>query len=114
MWQWLKSKDRKEREEAFRKELKQKEADYKEACRLKGESQKKAYEELLAFRKVGEKFNFLGVTMIISSQPALMYDYYNGTYINGCMNAQYVDKGGIIREEHFNHSQLPMLKAENP
>lgn len=97
MWQWLKSK-----------KTKQREADYKEQCRRRDEFERKAREELLAFRNVGEKFDFLGLRMIVKS-----HDCCSG-YLSLGIHALYVDKTDKIIDQFFDYNELPMLIAENP
>jgi len=112
MWQCFKSKKRKEQEELSIKEFLQKEEERKEHSRLREEWGKKCYQEMLGFRKIGERFNFLGVTLIVERIGGSC-DYYRNYPIT-TINAKYVDKDGIIRNEYFSYEHLPMLKAENP
>jgi hypothetical protein len=112
MWQCFKSKKRKEQEEIDKQKFLKQEKDQKELEREREEYNRKCYQEMVDFRKVGERFNLLGVTLIVESFGGIS-DVRNGSYFK-TINAKYVDKDGVIREQYFNYGHLQMLRAENP
>jgi len=58
-------------------------------------------EELEDFRKVGERFQYLGIEMLISriSEDTITVDY--------------VDKNGVLRNTQFTYEDLPILRKQN-
>lgn len=112
MWQCFKSKKRKEQEEIDKQKFLKQEEDRKKLEREREEHNQKCYQEIIDFKKVGERFNLLGVTLVVESIGGIC-DIRQGSYY-GAMNAKYVDKDGVIREQHFRYEHLQMLKAENP
>lgn len=66
---------------------------------------KRAYEELNAFRKVGETFQYLGKTFVVRRHcdpdgiPKLV--------------CQYFTDGGVLMDEEFYISDLPALRRHN-
>lgn len=101
--EWLSGRALKEKQ---LKEIKEKEESEKRYIEERKEIAEKNYREMKSFRKVGEKFNFLGVEMTVVD----VWQYLHGT---SCMNVKYVDKNGVIREMSFRQKDLPLLRSEN-
>lgn len=74
---------------------------------------KKAYEKVMAFRQVGEKFHYLGVEMIVTGHSDIVATPF-GVLKNPCIKADYVDKHGKIRQIRFDPGKLKGLISENP
>jgi len=105
--EWLSGRAQKEKQLKKIKEKEEIEKRYiEEKIEEKMEIAEKNYREMKSFRKVGEKFNFLGVEMTVVD----VWQYLHGT---SCMNAKYVDKNGVIREMSFRQKDLPLLRSEN-
>jgi hypothetical protein len=61
-----------------------------------------------SFRNVGQKFNYLGRTCIVTEInhcPLVLAQAY--------LYADYVDDAGVIHRTRFFFDELPALKAEN-
>lgn len=68
--------------------------------------------ELRAFKDIGEKFNYLGVTIICTGHSKI--DFY-GTRVSvrPTMKGDYKNDKGEIKAISFGYRELPALKAEN-
>lgn len=78
----------------------------------KPDLREKQIEELKQFRGKGEKFNFLGVEMIVYAHH---YQFISQYYCNyrPCLRANYVNKHGDIKNADFDYDELDALKKEN-
>jgi len=113
MWQCFKSKKRREQEESLCKKQIEDKNLYDQRRIKQEELARISYQDMLDFRRVGAKFNLLGVTLIVERVGG-MCDYRMAGYPVASITAKYVDKDGVIREQNFYHEHLPMLKSENP
>ena len=68
-----------------------------------------AINELQTFRKIGEKFNYLGIEMTVYSH----FEYIPMVGIIPELKANYVTKNGEIKSAYFRYSELPTLRKEN-
>ena len=68
-----------------------------------------AIDELRSFRDIGEKFNYMGIEMIVESHLSLV-----GHYIFARISAAYKNKNGDLKHAEFLRRELPALRAENP
>jgi len=64
-------------------------------------------DELKSFREVGEKFNYLGATIICTG-------YFDSGYPTVGLRGDYRNESGEIKNIFFSYSRLPVLMAENP
>jgi hypothetical protein len=66
--------------------------------------------QLKAFRDVGQTFNYLGMTCMVTG--------YYGTYLGGqryaVLQADYVDVTGLYHHIKFDVEKLPCLRNQNP
>lgn len=62
---------------------------------------------------MGEKFNYLGVEMIVTNHSRMVsgYDYIG---LIPSLQADYVDNNGILHNVSFGYHELVGLKNENP
>ena len=67
---------------------------------------KKEVAEFRAFRGVGEKFNYMGIEVMVLS-------IYPGVY-SSSLDGHYVDGNGVLRDIKFHYRDLENLIAENP
>ena len=70
-----------------------------------------AFEALRNFRDVGEKFNYLGVEMIVESH---WKNYPAAAGFVPMLCAAYRNDHGEINHAYFLCRELPALRAENP
>jgi len=75
----------------------------------KRDTAQEAIDDLRSFRKIGQKFNYMGVNMIVESH------YYFSPY-GGIprIKAAYKNEHGEIKHAEFLRRELPVLRAENP
>jgi hypothetical protein len=66
-------------------------------------------DELKAFREVGEKFNYMGIEMIVESHCQYTID---GAFPR--IYAAYKNSMGELKHAQFVRAELPALQAENP
>jgi hypothetical protein len=59
----------------------------------------------------GSRVNYLGVSMVISGHGDLLPGYPSLIFVPS-VNAEYVDKQGVIRSVKFHLRDLPALRAE--
>ncbi len=71
--------------------------------------QRVAIKELKSFRKMGEKFNYLGVEMTVCGH--YKFDPYFG--YTPSLRVDYVNKKGEIKSISFAYQELETLKKEN-
>lgn len=64
--------------------------------------------DLEGFRKIGETFNFLGATCVVTGY---VWSTLEESAILFC---DYRDGYGVIREHQFSHHELPGLRNQNP
>lgn len=62
--------------------------------------------EFREFKKPCESFYYLGIELLVTN-----YEIYENNIV--CLNADYVDKFGIIQSIKFSHDELPVLINEN-
>ena len=62
-------------------------------------------DELKAFRKVGETFNYLGRTCVVTGH----FDFYPYTGIFPVLQFDYADEHGVIHSMSANIRELPAL-----
>lgn len=67
-------------------------------------------EELKLFRDIGEKFNYLGIEMIVTGHVRMTVAG-QGTF--PILSANYVSNDGIVQNIEFTIDRLPVLIAEN-
>ncbi len=78
----------------------------KEPCR---NFTQEAIDDLKSFRDIGEKFNYMGIEMIVESH------YYFSPY--GCfagISAAYKNEHGELKHAEFIRRELTALRNENP
>ena len=63
--------------------------------------------QLEKFRNIGETFNYLGVTCIVTGHVE-----FNGFELCPRLLADYVDKNGVIRQVSFGYGELIGLKQQ--
>jgi len=65
--------------------------------------------ELRKFRAIGEKFNYMGIEMIVESHVDMV------KYIGFIpyLTAAYKNNNGELKHAYFKYSELPALIAEN-
>lgn len=75
-----------------------------------------AMEEIKSFRDIGEKFNYLGVEMMVTGHFDVHFplNVYDSLRIKPCLKVDYVTKNGEIKGGTFYVKDLPMLRKENP
>jgi hypothetical protein len=67
-----------------------------------------AFDKLIAFRKCGETFTYLGVTMMVTGHWRFGYtEHYH------CLMCDYVDARGVLHSVSFNPRELETLEREN-
>jgi hypothetical protein len=69
-------------------------------------------DELVAFRKIGEKFNYMGVEIIVTSHKKLIPAGFCFVW-EPCLSGDYKNNQGEIKSISFDYSELEALKAEN-
>lgn len=69
-------------------------------------------DELRAFRAIGEKFNYLGVTIICTGHSDLDLCGLN-IIVRPVLKGDYKNDKGEINPISFSYRELPALKAEN-
>ena len=69
-----------------------------------------AFDDLKSFRDIGEKFNYMGIEMIVESHVKPL------SYVGFVpqLTAAYRNKEGELKHACFMRSELPALRAENP
>jgi len=70
-----------------------------------------AIDDLKSFRDIGEKFNYMGIEMIVESH------YYFSPYSCDLLpriSAAYRNEHGELKHAFFLRRELPALRAENP
>lgn len=87
-----------------------KKKDTRKLLQTKSDLTQETIDDLKSFRDIGEKFNYMGIEMIVES--------HYSTMINPCVTfprilAAYKDYHGVLRHVEFKHRALPALKAEN-
>ena len=70
-------------------------------------------DELNAFRKLGEKFNYLGVTIIVTGHHELEMGVGYGLNVRPVLKGDYKNYNGEIKPISFAYRELPALQAEN-
>lgn len=76
----------------------------------KEDGRKAAVDALKEFRDIGEKFNYMGIEMIVESHVDLVpYVGFVPT-----LTAAYRNNDGELKHACFRRSKLPALMAENP
>lgn len=68
-----------------------------------------AINKLKSFRCIGEKFNYMGIEMIVESH---YYSDIDGIYPR--ISAAYKNNNGELCHAEFLFGELPALRAENP
>ena len=68
-----------------------------------------AIDDLKSFRNIGEKFNYMGITMIVESH--YLYNINGG---HPLLSAAYKNAYGELKHASFLRRELPALRAENP
>ena len=69
-------------------------------------------DKLLAFRKRGETFRYLGVTMMVTGHWEIWPNLY-GFHIHPSLRCDYVDVHGVLHNASFSPDELPTLEREN-
>lgn len=69
-----------------------------------------AIDDLKSFRDIGEKFNYMGIEMIVKSHYYLIPHPFA---IIPRILAVYADKHGVLRHTTFIRRELTELRAEN-
>lgn len=69
-------------------------------------------DELRAFRDIGEKFNYMGVEIIVTGHYEAVPCGF-GIIFEACLKGDYKTDQGEIKNISFDHSELEALKAEN-
>ena len=69
-------------------------------------------EELKAFRDIGEKFNYMGVEIIVTHHYKIHMSIYSRSVIP-ILTGDYANNLGEIKAISFSHHELPNLIAEN-
>ena len=70
-------------------------------------------ENLKAFRKLGEKFNYLGVTIIVTGHHELELGVGYRLNLRPVLKGDYKNDKGEIKSISFAYRELPALQAEN-
>lgn len=68
-----------------------------------------AIDDLKSFRDIGEKFNYMGIEMIVESH--YYFSPYGG---HPRILAAYKNEHGELKHAEFLRRELPALRAENP
>jgi len=68
--------------------------------------------KLIAFRKRGETFRYLGVTMMVTGHWGIRDSLY-GCEVYPILRCDYVDAHGVLHQASFVLSELPTLEREN-
>ncbi len=74
--------------------------------------QQERIDELKAFKNIGEKFNYLGVTIIVTGHSELEV-YRHGVDLIPTLKGDYINGKGEIKPISFDYRELPALQAEN-
>ena len=69
--------------------------------------------ELKEFRGLGQTFNYLGRTCIVTGHVYQEWSEF-GLYWRPSLRCDYVDDKGVIRQVSFSPAELPGLRAQNP
>lgn len=69
-------------------------------------------DKLIAFRKRGETFAYLGVTMMVTGHWDVWPSMY-GFDIRPRLRCDYVDAHGVLHQCSFGLGELPTLEREN-
>lgn len=72
-----------------------------------------AFDELEAFRKVGETFQYLGTTMMVTRHWEITRGFHGMPDIRPCLVCDYADKNGVIHQASFGTGELRTLRQEN-
>ena len=72
----------------------------------------KRVKALKDFREIGAKFNYLGVTMIVTGHSYMYFDGHHFCLVPN-LTADYVDNSGRVRNGSFSIHELPALLSEN-
>ena len=72
----------------------------------------KAYKEVVNFRKIGEKFYYLGIEMLVTGHQDVFFNGYGLAFIP-CIKADYINRHGEIKQIQFAYKELNSLIAEN-
>ena len=87
--------------------------------RRKLELSREAIEKLKEFRQLGEKFTYLGVTVVVTGHSKAIIGGYSPDYLmprlgrEPTLMGDYVNALGEIKKISFAYEELPTLKAEN-
>jgi len=86
--------------------------------RRKLELSREAIEKLKEFRQLGEKFTYLGVTVVVTGHSKAIIDGYSHYPVprlgrEPTLMGDYVNALGEIKKISFAYEELPTLKAEN-
>ena len=87
----------------FKKKHKEPEPDYTQ----------EAIDRLKAFKDIGEKFNYLGVEMIVTHHHEISLGLNYGIDLIATLKADYRNNLGEIKSVSFSPGELPALIAEN-
>lgn len=69
-------------------------------------------DKLIAFRKRGETFTYLGVTMMVTGHWDIRPNLY-GIDSHPSLRCDYVDAHGVLHQCSFGLGELPILEREN-
>lgn len=90
-------------------------AEYREDMKPVIERYEKEIAEIKKFRDIGEKFNYLGLDMIVLSHSYREIDMeYGSWYSTPKLRAKYVNAAKEIVIAKFDYEELPALVNENP
>lgn len=83
---------------------------FKKKKPVEDNSMQEALDALRAFRGIGEKFNYMGVELIVESHWS--YEPFVG--LRPMLVAAYKNSNGDLKHVEFTRSDLIALRAENP
>jgi len=69
-------------------------------------------DKLIAFRKRGETFTYMGVTMLVTGHYRIMPSLYCVECLPS-LQCDYVDAHGVLHHASFGLSELPTIEREN-
>jgi hypothetical protein len=69
-------------------------------------------DKLIAFRKRGETFGYLGVTMMVTGHWEILPSLY-GFDMHPSLRCDYVDAHGVLHQASFRLGELATLEREN-
>lgn len=70
------------------------------------------FEKMLSFRRRGETFCYLGITMMVTGHWKIIFSPY-GVNREPSLHCDYVDKNGVLHTCSFSVDELPTLEMEN-